>query len=314
MDTFTLEQGTQVCRVLGDPTRLRLLLLLEFQELTVAEMTQVTRLAQSRVSTHLGKLREAGLVVDRRNGSSVFYSLSDDSIPQASQFLLEALRKNVEDDQIERDRERAREIVRARTLRQTWAESVAGRMESHYSPGRTWEATARALIGLLELGDVLDCGSGDGVLAELLGHKARSVSCVDISAKVVAAGRRRLAHLGNVHFFQGDMHALAFATASFDQVFLMHTLTFTRQPQLALDEAARVLRPGGKAVLATLRRHRHEATVAAYDHLNLGFEVDVVADMLTAAGLEVELCEVTSREPRPPYFEIVTAHARKVPG
>lgn len=314
MDTLTLEQGTQLCRVLADPTRLRLLLLLEFQELTVAEMTQVTQLAQSRVSTHLGRLREAGLVVDRRNGASVYYSIDTEAIPEASHFLWEALRKNVEDAQVERDRERAREIVRARKLRQTWAESVAGRMESHYSPGRTWEATARALIGLLELGDVLDCGSGDGVLAELLSHKARSVSCVDISAKVVSAGRERLGHMANVHFYQGDMHNLPFAPQTFDQIFLMHTLTFTQNPQRVLAESARVLKPEGQVVITTLRQHAHEATVAAYDHLNLGFEADDVVNLLIDAGLEAETCEVTSREPRPPYFEVITAQARKVTG
>lgn len=311
MDALTLEQGTQLCRVLADPTRLRLLMLLEFQELTVAEMTQVTQLAQSRVSTHLGRLREAGLVVDRRNGTSVHYSIDTDSIPEAAQFLWGALRKNVEDAQVERDRERAREIVRARQLRQTWAESVAGRMESHYSPGRTWEATARALIGLLALGDVLDCGSGDGVLAELLSHQARSVSCLDVSATVVRAGRQRLSRLGNVRFFQGDMHTLPFAGARFDQVFLMHTLTFTRRPQAVINESARVLKPGGRIVVTTLRRHPHEATVAAYDHLNLGFEATQVDSMLGEAGLQVEQSEVTSREPRPPYFEVITAQARQ---
>ncbi len=311
MDTLTLDQGTQLCRVLADPTRLRLLMLLEFQELTVAEMTQVTQLAQSRVSTHLGKLREAGLVVDRRNGSSVHYSIDTHSIPEAAQFLWSALRKNVEDTQVERDRERAREIVRARQLRQTWAESVAGRMESHYSPGRTWEATARALIGLLELGDVLDCGSGDGVLAELLSHRARSVTCLDVSETVVDAGRQRLSHLGNVSFHQGDMHALPFGEDAFDQVFLMHTLTFTREPLRVLQEAARVLRHGGRVVATTLKRHGHEATVAAYDHANLGFEASDLQHLLEEAGLTVEFCEVTSREPRPPYFEVVTAQARR---
>lgn len=307
MDGFSLEQGTQLCRVLSDPTRLRLLILLEFQELTVAEMTQVTRLAQSRVSTHLGKLRKAELISDRRNGASTFYSLNREAVPESTRLLWEVLRKNVSDAQIELDRERAREIVRARKLQLTWADSVAGRMELHYSPGRTWEATARALIGLLNLGDVLDCGSGDGVLAELLGHRARSVTCVDLSAKVVAAGKQRLAHMENVRFFQGDMHALPFASDRFDQVFLMHILTYTVQPVHVFDEIARVLRPGGRVVVATVKRHHHQATVAAYDHVNLGYEPAEITRLLTDSGLALESCEVTSRESRPPYFEVITA-------
>ncbi len=311
MDGFSLEEGTQLCRVLGDPTRLRLLILLEFQELTVAEMTQVTRLSQSRVSTHLGKLRKAGLIFDRRSGASSIYALNRDSIPESARHLWEALRKNVTDAQIELDRERAREIVRARKLQQTWADSVAGRMELHYSPGRTWEATAHALIGLLELGDVLDCGSGDGVLAELLGHRARSITCIDVSAKVVAAGRKRLAHMEGVRFFQGDMHALPFPEARFDVVFLMHTLTYTVQPARVLHETARVLRPGGRLVLATLKRHHHQATVAAYDHANLGYQPSEITRMLADSGLALESCQVSSRESRPPYFEVITAQSHR---
>lgn len=311
MDGFNLEQGTQLCRVLGDATRLRLLLLLEFQELTVAEMTRVTRLAQSRVSTHLGKLHQAELIADRRSGASTFYSLNREGIPESARHLWDALRKNVADAQIDRDRERAREIVRARKLQQTWAESVAGRMELHYSPGRIWEATARALIGLLDLGDALDCGAGDGVLAELLAHRARTVSCVDLSAKVVAAGQRRLAHMENVRFFQGDMHALPFPDGRFNVVFLMHALTYTVHPGRVIDELARVLCPGGRLVAATLKRHTHEATVAAYDHVNLGYEPSELGRLLTDSGLTVESCEVTSRETRPPYFELVTVLAHR---
>lgn len=309
MDAINLEQGTQLCRILGDATRLRLLLLLEFQELTVAEITEVTGLTQSRISSHLARLREADLVQDRRLGSNAFYSLNRDGIPDTTQELWQALRCRVMDSQVELDRERAQEVIRRRDRAQTWAESVAGRMERHYSPGRTWEATARALLEMLELGDVLDAASGDGVLAELVAHRALSVTCLDVSATVVAAGRRRLHSMGGVSFTQGDMHSLPFADASFDQVFLMHALTFTHRPLQVLQELARVLRPRGRLVVTTLRRHEHAATVAAFDHVNQGYEAEKLRDLLTQAGLEVVRCDYTSREPRPPYFEVITALA-----
>src|SRR5699024_4361615 len=139
------------------------------------------------------------------------------------------------------------------------------------SPGRTWEAMAAALIELLTLGDVLDIASGDGVLAELLSRRAHNVTCLDRSAAVIAAARRRLAARGDVASEVGDMHALPFADAVFDPVFTLHALTYSRAPETAPAEAARVLRPGGRVIAATLARHEHEATVRAYDHVNLGF-------------------------------------------
>jgi ArsR family transcriptional regulator len=314
MDALNLEQSTQLCRILGDVTRLRLLMLLEFQELTVAEITEVTDLTQSRVSSHLARLREAELVQDRRLGASAFYSLNRDGIPDTTQELWQALRGRVMDRQVQQDRERAQEVVRRRAHDQTWAESVAGRMEKHYSPGRTWEATARALLEMMELGDVLDAASGDGVFTELIAPRARSVTCLDVSAKVVTAARKRLHGLHDISFFQGDMHKLPFHGASFDQVFLMHALTYTQQPGPVLAEAARVLRPAGRVVATTLRRHEHAATVAAFDHVNQGFEAPELCDWLAAAGLRVLHCEPTSREPRPPYFEVITALARRDQG
>lgn len=311
MTRFDLDYGTQLCGLLSDATRLRLLLLLESFELTVAELTELTGLAQSRVSTHLGKLRELELVRDQRVGSSAFYSARLATLPAGTRQLLDGLLRSIDDRQIRQDRERAQQMVEARSHPQTWAESVAGRMERQYSPGRTWEATARALIGLTQLGHVLDIGSGDGVLAELLAAQARQVDCVDASAAVVEAGQRRLTRFSNVEFHRGDMHSLPFSARHFDQAFLMHVLTYTSQPQQVLAEAARVLKPGGKLVGATLKRHTHKETVAAYNHVNLGYNESRLRSLLSAAGLRVEHCGVTCREPRPPYFEVITLLATR---
>lgn len=307
--SLSLEQGTELCRLLADPSRCRLLLLLEAYELSVAELTDITGLAQSRVSTHLSRLKRAALVQDKRVGSAALYSASGNG--GAAADLWSHLREQIDDRQTRIDRERAEEVVLARKHGQTWAESVAGRMELHYSPGRTWEATARALIGLLELGDALDLGSGDGVLTELIASHARHVTCVDVSPTVVAAARKRLAGFANVSIEEGDMHALPFADARFDHVFAMHALPYSRQAEQVLREVARVLKPGGRVVIATLGEHHHEEAMRAYDHVNLGLTPAALAALLQRAGLQVESCRVTSRETRPPYFEVVTALARK---
>ncbi len=307
--SLSLEEGTELCRLLADPSRCRLLLLLESYELSVAELTDITGLAQSRVSTHLSRLKRAGLVQDKRVGSAALYSASGNG--GAAGELWAHLRGQIGDGQTRIDLERAEEAVRARKHGQTWAESVAGRMELHYSPGRTWEATARALIGLMQLGDVLDLGSGDGVLTELIAGHARSVTCVDVSATVVAAARKRLAAFANVSVEEGDMHALPFADARFDHVFAMHALPYSRHPDRMLSEAQRVLRPGGRLVVATLGAHHHEEAMRAYDHVNLGISPDKLRKLMAAAGFTVESCRISSRETRAPYFEVVTALARK---
>jgi len=308
---LSLEQSTALCRLLADASRLRLLLLLESHELTVAELTQVTRLAQSRVSTHLSRLRRAGLIQQRREGAAAYYAATAAGRDSAVGGVWNLLREQLTDAQVKVDRERAAEVIRARKRSQTWAESVAGRMERHYSPGRTWEATARALIGLLELGDVLDLACGDGVTSELLAEHARSVTAVDISATLIAAARARLRPYPQVTLLEADMHALPLEAARFDHVFLMHALAYTRRPQDVIREAARVLRPGGKLVIAALNAHPHKATMESYDHVNLGIAPPALRKLLEQAGLAVELCRVTSREERPPYFEVVTALAQR---
>lgn len=307
--SLSLDQSTEVCSLLSDASRLRLLLLLEIHELSVAELTEITGMAQSRVSTHLARLKRAGLVQDKRAGNAAFYSATGADSEAAA--LWQLLRPQLEDAQLRLDREHADQVVAARKRGQTWAESVAGRMELHYSPGRTWEATARALIGLLALGDVADLACGDGVLSELLATQARSVVGVDISATLVAAARKRLGHVPNVRFIDADMHALPLPSASFDHVFLMHALAYTREPRAVLTEATRLLRPGGRLVIAALAEHRHEETMRAYDHVNLGITPAALKKLLAGCGLSVESCRTTSREARAPYFEVVTALARR---
>jgi ubiquinone/menaquinone biosynthesis C-methylase UbiE/DNA-binding transcriptional ArsR family regulator len=305
-----LQATTELMRLLSEPTRVRLLAVLAHEELSVAELTGVTQLGQSRVSTHLGKLREAGLVRDRPVGASSYYSLNDGGMPVEAQRLWGVMLETTRDAVLEQDRQRALEVVEARKRGMSWADVVAGQMDRHYSPGRTWEATARGLLGLCSLGDVLDVASGDGALAELVAGRARSVTCLDVSEKVIAAARRRLSHLEQVDFVCGDMHALSFDDASFDAVMLMNCLAYATKPRTVIRQAVRVLRPGGVITGVTLHEHEHQRTVAAYGHENRGFTVKRLARMLRDAGLVVERCAVTSREQRAPHFEVITFHAR----
>jgi ArsR family transcriptional regulator len=298
-------------RLLSDSTRLRLLMLVDREELSVAELAAITQLAQPRVSTHLAKLKEAGLVNDRREGVSVFYRLATSIDDTSLGALWELLRANTSDPLIQQDAERIPQVINARGGSSSWADSVAGDMERHYSPGRTWEVTTRTIVQLLELGDVLDIASGDGVLAELLAPRARSIQCLDISQRVVEAGKDRLRNFSNVTFSAGDMHDLPVRDASFDTVLLMHALTYTSEPQKVFDEASRVLRPGGSLLAATLQKHPHKNVVAAYNHLNLGFTEKALRTFCTNSGLEPETIQVSAVEKRTPNFEVLTLMAGK---
>lgn len=301
-----LEGWSSRLRVFADATRVRLLSLLEAEELTVAELSAITQLAQPRVSTHLAKLKEAGLVRDRRAGVSAYYRFDEAVLDPAQRALWMSISNGSDDPLLRQDAERVPGVLAMRAADQNWADSVAGDMERHYSPGRTWEALARTALPLLEPGDVLDIASGDGVLAELLAPHSHRYVCIDTSARVVAAAAERLRRFTNVQVREGDMHALPFAEASFDLVVLMHALTYAAKPAQAVAEAARVLKRGGRLLLSSLARHEHRAVVEAYSHVNLGFTEKELRRFAEKAGLRIASCETVTRERRPPHFEVIS--------
>ncbi|MEO7071850.1 MAG: metalloregulator ArsR/SmtB family transcription factor, partial [Rhodanobacter sp.] len=295
-----LATASGVLRLLADPTRVRLLALLEHEELTVAELAAVLHLAQPRVSTHLAKLRDAGLVRDRRSGVSAYYRANNEG-DAAQHTLLASLRESIDDALLREDAARVPRVLADRARGEGWADTVAGDMERHYSPGRTWETVARSLLQLLATGDVLDIASGDGVTAELLAPHAHSIICVDSSERVVEAATRRLKGFANVQVRHGDMHALNMGRQRFDLVLMLHALTYAEHPAKAVAEAARLLRGGGRLLAVTLSRHDHRAVVAPFDHRNLGFKPEQLAGLATAAGLEVVSCTRLSRERKAPH-------------
>ena len=298
-------------KVFADATRVRLLALLEGEELTVAELSAITQLAQPRVSTHLARLKDAGLVRDRRSGVSAYYRFDEDALDPAQRALWHSISTGSDDALLRQDAERVPAVLATRAADQNWADSVAGDMERHYSPGRTWEALARTALPLLEPGDVLDIASGDGVLAELLAPHSGRYVCIDTSPRVVAAAAERLRRFGNVEVREGDMHALPLDDGSFDLVVLMHALTYAGKPAQAVSEAARVLRPGGLLLLSSLGKHEHRAVVEAYGHVNLGFTEKELRRFLDRAGLALVSSETVTREKRPPHFEVISLIARK---
>lgn len=307
----TLEATNALCRALSDTSRVRLLHLVSTTSLTVAELVRITGLTQSRVSTHLSRLKDAGLVQSHRAKGQSWYAASEEKMDADTRRFWRGVRERLDDPLLAVDQRRLDEALAARARGGTWADTVAGHMERHYSPGRTWESTARAFVGLAQLGDVLDLASGDGALAELVAPRARSLTCLDLSDEVVEAGRQRLASFEAVRFVQGDMHTLPFEDASFDQILALNALTYATDPAAVLAECARVARDGARLVAVTLAAHEHAATVEAYDHQNLGFEPDALERSLVDADFEVEHLAVTHTEKRAPHFDVITVYATR---
>lgn len=292
---------------LSDATRLRILSLVSQQELSVAELVKVTQLAQPRISTHLGKLKEAQIVVSRREGSSTFYRLNE-SMPAEAATLWAQLQKQLNDQVLARDAQRLHGVLDARQG-QAWPETVAGQMERHYSPGRSWQAMSLGMARLLCLGEVLDIGAGDGALAQIAGSSAKRWVCLDQSATLLDAAKKRLSGQPQFEFVQADMHELPFERQSFDQVLHFHALTYATDPKKAIEQAARVLRPGGTLVLLTLAPHNSMEVAAGYGHRQPGFSPSFLLELAAQCGLCPQHCEPVARESSPPFFELVSLHA-----
>ena len=299
-------------KTLADESRIRLILLLQQQELTVAELAEITRLAQPRVSTHLSYLKKYNLVQVRKQGVSSFYRLNNDQIEQQFVGLLELVQSHYADNPlIAQDNQQMKVVMSDQAASNQWVDTVAGDMERHYSPGRTWEATARVIAKLINLGHVLDLGSGDAVLAELLAKNAEHYTCVDNNAKAIEAAKARLKHLNNVQFNQCDIHQLPFADNQFDCVLMLHVLTYSTDPEMVIKQAFNVIKPGGHLLISTLDQHKHESVLADYGHKNLGFGPKQLKQWCQAAGFNHINASISSQEQRKPHFKIITVEATK---
>lgn len=303
-----LAQYVGTLNLLGDESRLRLCALLRDRELSVGDLVRVTGISQSRVSTHLARLREGGFVRDRRDGQHAYYALAVDTLPGTAKAVLEEATRS-SDPTLASDRERLHELEAS--ARGTLPESFAGEMERHYSPGRTWQSLAVGLSAMLRLGDVLDVGSGDGAAASFFAPYCRSLTLIDASPAMVAAAKERFRGSEHVRASVADAHALPFADSSFDDVLVFHTLTYAEDPARTLDECARVLRPGGRLVVLTLDRHEQREITAPFGERHAGFAPAVLKKMLKRAGLEPGAVEVACREPKRPHFQVVLATAEK---
>jgi ubiquinone/menaquinone biosynthesis C-methylase UbiE/DNA-binding transcriptional ArsR family regulator len=297
-------------RALSDPTRLRLLGLLARSELSVQELQEITRLGQSRISTHVGLLTEAGLLQSRREGKRTFYRVETAPPPGVGELLRLAGEGALECPEHAADQVNLKRILALRTEQaQAHFNQVAGRFDRVYGPGRSWQAFGHLLLRILPPLTVADLGSGEGLLSELLARRCRKVIAVDNSAKMVAFGAAKAKRNGvkNLEFRLGDLEDPPLAPHSVDLVILSQALHHAHDPARALRTAHKVLRPTGHIWILDLRRHAFEPARELYGDRWLGFAESELQGWLEAAGFGNIEISVVAREEEPPHFETILA-------
>src|ERR1700678_4188463 len=211
----TMPSILKTLRVVADPNRLRILLLLRGEELSVAELQEILTMGQSTISTHLSQLKQAGLVEDRRTGKSNLYKLvAVDGI--LSGLLTEA---ETEIPEALADQAAMRRVLRKRQDKmRSFFDGVAGRLGKDYVPGKSLKSVAETLLQLMPPMVIADLGAGEGAFALLLAQRAVKVIAVDTSAKMIEVGREQALRYGvtNVEYRLGDMEEIPIEDAAVD--------------------------------------------------------------------------------------------------
>ncbi len=301
-------------RAAADPTRLRILLLLKGEELSVAELQEILAMGQSTISTHLSQLKQAGLVEDRRTGKSSFYRRP--AATSGGGGVLDGLLAEAGGDVPEAAADQAamRRVVKKRQDKmRSFFDSVAGRLGKDYVPGQSWKGVAEALLRLMPPMVIADLGAGEGTFAMLLAQRAAKVIAVDTSAKMIEVGREQALRHGvtNVEFRLGDMEEIPIEDAQVDLVFFSQSLHHALHPDRAIADAARILRPGGRIVVLDLVKHRFEEARELYADEWLGFSEAELETMLEKSGFRNVQTSVVHKEPETPQFQTLLAVANK---
>jgi ArsR family transcriptional regulator len=307
----------ETLRLLADPTRSRILHLLHRGELAVGELQEILGLPQSRISTHLALLRKAQLVNDRRDGKKSFYSLARDLPVSVAGIVDAALAASAREPKSAADQRSLQRIIEKRRQKaEQHFNHVADRLGRNYCPGRSWEAIGQMLFLLTPRVRIADLGAGDGTLSRLLARQAESVHCVDNSPRMVQVGRAlaKKEHLRNLTYVLGNIEKVPLPDRSIDLALLSQALHHAENPRLALSEAFRILKPGGRLLILDLRAHRFEKARELYADRWLGFKENELHDWIEEAGFRQSEVRVVAKEVKEPCFETILATGMKPGG
>lgn len=287
-------------KLLAEPSRVRIVLLLEKEELSVAELQEILSMGQSTISTYLSQLKQAALVEDRRTGKNILYSLK----PGAPKELLAVLRHAEVPD----DSEALKLVLAQRQDKmRTYFDELAGKFGRQYVPGRSWQGLAEVLLTLMPPLVIADLGAGEGTVSQLLARRAKHVIAVDNSEKMVEYGANlaRNNAVENLEYRLGDLESLPIGDGEVDVALFSQSLHHAQHPATALAEAHRILKPGGRVLVLDLLKHHFEEARAMYADLHLGFTKVDLQRLLKDAGFSNVSLAVVHRETEAPHFETV---------
>ncbi|HEY4089008.1 MAG TPA: metalloregulator ArsR/SmtB family transcription factor [Bryobacteraceae bacterium] len=295
-------------RLVSDPSRLRLLLLLEREELTVAELQEILAMGQSRISTHLAQLKAAELVEDRKQGKNSLYRLRENRLAEVLHSAAAEIPEAEEDRKaLTLVLEKRRDKVRG------YFDELAGRFGRNYVPGRSWKGLAETLLQLMPPMVIADLGAGEGTFSQLLAQRAERVIAVDNSPKMVEFGSRlaRENGIANLEYRVGDLESPPIDAATVDLAFFSQSLHHAIHPAGAVAAAATLLKPGGRIVILDLKKHNFEQARDLYADTWLGFSEVELRGFLETAGFTEVQSWVVDRESQPPALETILVMGRK---
>jgi SAM-dependent methyltransferase len=281
-------------RAVAEPTRLRLIALLGREELTVTEIGRVTGQSQPRISRHLRLLVDAGVLERAPEGAFVYYRLAEDSaaaelahriasITPATDVIIAA-------DLAALSRVRQARVEAATAYRTAHADELEGLRDLYVGEAAVERALFDMLVGEGPIGRLLDIGTGTGRILELLApHTEQSVG-LDLDHDMLTLARAALgeAQLSRAAVRHGDLHRPPFETGSFDVAVMHHVLHLLDDPGAAIIDAARLLRPGGRLLVADFATHDLEHLRNLHGHRCLGIADGEMLSWAVQAGLDVE--------------------------
>src|SRR5256885_4010688 len=307
-----MKDASALYRLLGDEARLRLLRILATERLNVTELTGILGLAQSGVSRHLGLLKEAGLVLEEKDGGFTYYRLAPGEEGARSELwamLGREFERAADDPMVRADEARLQEVLRLRTENFDRHGSPDARDARQLVPGRSWAAWSRALGLLLPPIKVADLGCGEGYLSIEASRWASRVIAVDRSDAVLkrarALARRR--RVTNVIWKRGELDKLPVRDASVDVALLSQALHHAQNAARAVAEAARITVPGGRVLVLDLRTHHEDWVRAKLGDRRLGFDDEELRKMMAAAGLQDVRVGVGARRTGDPFTVLVAS-------
>lgn len=301
-------------KLIADPTRLRVVNLLCQEELSVAELQEILDMGQSRISSHLGLLRQGEIVTDRKDGKRHYYAVNpalDGSLRSLLACACDSVKSKRELQEDQSNLERV--ITKRRREIEQYFNEIAGRLGKNYCPGRSWEAMGHFLLHLVPAIRIADLGAGEGMLAQLLARESEMVYCIDSSKRMVEVGSELAEknNITNLKYILGDIESVPLKNKSVHVAYLSQALHHAIHPEKAIEEAYRILKPGGKIMILDLKEHQFEKTRELYADRWLGFSENFLYKTMNQSGfVKVEVNTIT-KESQEPYFETILGTAHK---